>query len=90
MPRARLRLEAVIDDAAVEEVHGPIASCGKVRVVCDQEKRGAVFRLEIKQQVDHLIARLRIEVSRRLVGQEQVWSCGKSAGERGALLLAAG
>ena len=63
---------------------------GQFRVVGDQHQGGAVLGLQVEQQVDDLMAGLAVQIAGRLVGQQQVGRRSEGAGERGALLLAAG
>src|SRR5882672_7891150 len=55
-----------------------------------QEQSRAYARLECKQQLDDGRARGAVEISRRLVGKQDLGFMHNGAGERYALLLAAG
>ncbi len=56
----------------------------------DQHQRGAGLGAQAEQQVHHRIAGGLIEIAGRLIGQQQPGPRGEGAGERHALLLAAG
>ena len=63
---------------------------GGARVVRDHHGRLAVDRDGVAQQVEHRGARGRVEVARRLVGEQHGRARDQRAGDRDALLLAAG
>ena len=56
----------------------------------DQEEGCARAGLVFEQAIDHQATGRRVEVTRRLVGQQQLWPGDEGAGDRHALLLAAG
>ncbi len=62
---------------------------GVARVVRDHADRGA-FPVQLRQQAHHRLAVVGVEVSRRLVGQQDGRSPHHRAGDRHPLLLAAG
>src|SRR5688572_9049885 len=54
------------------------------------DERGAAFGAEGEQQFEHFLTVLRVEVSSRFVGEDQSRVVDQAAGERDALLFAAG
>ena len=58
--------------------------------MCGDDDRCAVLRREAGQEVDHVSARLRVEVPGRLVGEDDARLDHEGAGDRDTLLLAAG
>ena len=76
--------------ASVAERHDARAVLGDVRLVRDEHDRQALLAVEPLEDVHHLDARARIEVAGRLVGQQQLRVVHERAGNRHALLLAAG
>src|SRR5206468_6279826 len=90
--RAQLARQAVAlaDDAAVFELQLAVAAFGESGLVGDQEEPGAEPRLLLEQTIDDDAPGRQIEIAGRLVGQEQKRAGNKGAGDRDALLLAAG
>ena len=85
---ARL-LDVLLDDPAVKEVDRAVRVTGKARVVRDHADRRAA-RGGGREQLHHRIAVLRIEVSRRLVGEQNERPARECSGDGDALLLTAG
>ena len=56
----------------------------------DEHERGAALRMAREQQIDDLRPGGLVEIAGRLVGDEDGWVWRERAGERHALLLAAG
>ena len=75
---------------AVAHPDDVLAAFGDGRVVGGDDQGGAVLGVEAQQQVDDLGPGGRVEVSGGFVGQEQAWLQDEGAGDRDALLLAAG
>jgi hypothetical protein len=59
-------------------------------VVRDHERGRAEFVVHLRQRFEHEDAGLRIECARRLVAEQHLGALGDGAGDRHALLLAAG
>ena len=77
-------------DAAGAQPHDAVAALRQRIVVRDQHQRGAALDVAGEQQVDHLPAGRLVEIAGRLVGDENRRIGRQRAGERDALLLAAG
>ena len=77
------------DDLPIEEVHGTGGVVGVTSVVGDHANGGALC-VEILEKVHDRFAVLGIQVSGRLVGEEDAWTAGQGAGDCNALLLAPG
>jgi hypothetical protein len=58
--------------------------------VGDDHERGAFLLAQLEEQLEHGVAGLRVEVSGRLVGEQDVRPRREGARDRDALLLAAG
>ena len=87
---ARLfRCATLFDDAAVEQVDRAIGVRGVARIVRDHADRRAAA-VQLAKQLHHRFAVRRIEVTRRLVGEEDERIAGDGAGDGDALLLTAG
>ena len=86
IPRGRAAL--VVDDPAVTQMYLPLAAFGDAWIMRDQEQGRAVPRLMLEQAIDHQAAGGSVEISRRLVGEEQLWPGDKGAGDRHPLLFA--
>ena len=56
----------------------------------DKDKRSSGVPIQVEHDFDHLLACLRIEISRRLVGKQNLRPIDEGAGERDPLLFAAG
>ena len=81
---------AVRDDLAVPERDHARPVLGDVVLVRDQQDRDAVLLVETLEDLHHLDAGPRVEVAGRLVGQHDRRVVDQRAGDRHALLLAAG
>ena len=66
------------------------ASRGELGIVRDQHDRRLARAIDVEQQLDDLLAGLAVEVAGRLVGEQERRIVGQRAGDRDALLLAAG
>ena len=67
-----------------------IAARGEHGVVRDQNERGAAFLVAAKQKLDDLTTGRFVEIAGRFVGDDDGGIGRQRAGERDALLLAAG
>src|SRR5580692_8151705 len=80
----------VLDDAAIPHVQLARAAVGEPDVVRDQEEARALARVLGEEAIDDHLAGRRIEIAGRLIGEDQSRRGDKGAGDRDALLLAAG
>ena len=55
-----------------------------------QDQGGALFLVDLEEEVFYGLPRLFIQVARGLIGKEDFWLIGKRSGDRYALLLATG
>src|ERR671916_708188 len=78
------------DDAAVGQEQDAVGAGRRARVVRDHDRRLAVELDRLAQQRQHLVPGLRVEVAGRLVGEQDGRLGDQRAGDRDALLLAAG
>src|ERR1700690_2622595 len=81
---------SIVKDSSVHQPHQPLAASGQGRIMGDQHQSAAMAGRQLEHQVDDLAPGLAIQIARGLVGQQQAGLDGKGAGERHALLLAAG
>ena len=77
-------------DPAGAQPHDAVAALRQRVVVRDQDQRGAALDVAGEQKLDDLLAGRFVEVAGRLVGDQDRGVGRKRAGERDALLLAAG
>ena len=82
--------DALVADPAVADVDDAVGAVRRRGVVADHERRASLLAGQLGDQVEHLARRCRIELPRRLVGDQQVWAARERSAERDALLLAAG
>src|SRR5436190_578503 len=59
------------DDAAVAQRDPPVGVRGECRVVRDEHERAAPLAVEREEELDDRCTRRRVEVARRLVGEQQ-------------------
>jgi hypothetical protein len=78
-----------VHDLAVQQVHLPARARRAIRAVRDHDDGGALL-VDALEQVHDLARHQRVEVSRGLVGQDQLGITGQHAGDGHALLLSAG
>src|SRR5581483_3930968 len=89
-PRPSLRRALLANDGPVRELElAPVAS-GDVGVVGRDDEREAELGLERVDQVEHALARVGVEVARRLVAQQELGLLDERARDRDSLRLAAG
>mgnify|MGYP001826202426 CR=1 FL=1 len=65
-----------------------IRPVGQGQFVRDHDDGRAAI-VDLPEQVQHAVCHVRVEVTRRLVGQQESWLPGERSGNRDALLLAA-
>src|ERR1700747_1513253 len=82
------RADRFFHDAAVEQVNRAVGNARVARIVRHHADRRA-FTMQLPQQVHHGFAVLRVQVTGRLVRQQDGWLADKSARHRDALLLTA-
>ena len=70
-------------------MQGALAAGGQTLVVGDQNQRGAVFAVKVKQQIGDLLAGGGVQVTGRLVGKQNGRLTGKGTGNGNPLLFAA-
>ena len=63
---------------------------GELHVVGGDQGGEARGAHELRQRVEHMVGGVRIEIAGRLVGEQDARRVGDRAGDRDALLLAAG
>ena len=80
--------ELVARDLAVQDLDDARHALGQLFVVRHHQQRLALAH-DLGEQVEHVVRRARVEVARRLVGDQQRRIVRQRAGNRGALLLAA-
>ncbi|MBA2297469.1 MAG: ATP-binding cassette domain-containing protein [Actinobacteria bacterium] len=85
----RLRARQVADDLAVGEEEDPVCDRGRAGLVRDHDRRLAVLVDGVAHQREDLAAGGRVEVARRLVGEEHRRTRDERARDGDALLLAA-
>src|SRR5690606_22475892 len=79
-----------VDQQALVKVHGAGGELGGLGVVGDHDDGLAVFAVEHLQQAEDLVGGLAVEVAGGLVADQQGGVGDQGAGDRHALLLAAG
>src|SRR5204863_130037 len=82
-------LRLLFDDAAVEDVDAAVGVPRVARIVRDHADRRAAA-MQLAEQIHHRFAAARVEVSRRLVRQQDQRLAGDRARHSDALLLTAG
>jgi hypothetical protein len=75
------------DHAPVFEVDGPRPPCGDIPFMRDDDDADAVLGSQARKNLHDLLARFRVEVSRRLVRQQQPRIVHQRARNGDALLL---
>src|SRR5579871_2354853 len=85
----RRRLRHLVDDAPVGEEHDAVRVRRGHRVVGHHDDGLAPRAHRRAQELEHLVARARVEVAGRLVGKDDRRPRGQGAAHRDALLLAA-
>jgi hypothetical protein len=90
-PSLVLMMYCVLEQAAtIHQLHDAVAAPGQVVIVRDHQNRRALLRVDLAQQREHALGRLRVEVAGGLVGQDQRRIQSQRADDRHALLLPAG
>ncbi len=80
----------VADEPARGQRQPPRAARRETGVVRDEEQRRAALAIQPEHEVGDFDAGRVVEIARRLVGHQQLRLAGERAGDRDALLLAAG
>ena len=83
-------LAELLDDQPVGEKERPVGDGGRLRVVGHHDERLAEGVDRLAQEVEDLLARRRVEVAGRLVGEDDHRLQDERAGDGHALLLASG
>jgi hypothetical protein len=78
--------ESSVDDQSVAHVNPAVRCPRKILIVRNDDDRRSIT-IQSLEQSDHFRAGLRIELSRRLVGEKNRRLVGESARYRDALLL---
>src|SRR5258706_15850556 len=89
IPRPSLVEGVSVDDLAVDDLDAALGTVGDAGVVGDEDD-GLVGGGEVFEDADDLAAGFRVEVGRRLVGQDERRLVDEGAGDGYALALAAG
>jgi len=85
----RASRDALVADTAVADVNDAVRAVCRSRIVADNERRASLLAGQLCDQVEHLACGGRVELPRRLVGDQQVRAACERRAERDALLLAA-
>ena len=72
------------------EREAPAGDLGRLRVMTHEHRRALVLAHELADEVVHLVGALRVELTCRLVGEEDAGLVRERRAQRDALLLAAG
>jgi hypothetical protein len=67
-----------------------VATIGQARIVGHQHQCRACVAAQIQQQIDHLLARILVQVAGRLIGEQDFRPGREGAGDSRSLLLTAG
>src|ERR1700722_15343121 len=84
-----VRADSFLDDAAVEKMYRAVGDAGVARIVRYHADRGALA-MQLAQQVHYRFAVLRVQVSSRLVRQQDGRRTDQRSRHGHALLLTAG
>lgn len=88
--RRRFRRPEITDDPPVVDFDDPVAAGGDMSVVGDDQKRRPAFPVDLPQQRLDGLARFGVEISGRLVGQDETRFIDEGPGDGHPLLLSAG
>src|SRR5262245_30554630 len=80
----------VFDNMPVTERDLPIGKARELMFVGDKQKRRPPLTVELEEQLDDVCTVLRIEITGRLVGHEDLWIVCKRARDGDTLLLSPG
>ncbi len=80
----------VFNEDTVAQSDGTLGASRERGIVCDEHDGAASFAIEHLQEFDNALSRGAIEISGGLVGEENARLIDEGAGERHALLFAAG
>ena len=78
------------DSLAVAQADRAFGQLRDVRIVGHEDERRAGAAIQLEHDLDDSAARFRIEIAGRLIGKKNLRPIDESAGERDALLFAAG
>src|SRR5438445_1525477 len=67
-----LLTSVLVGDGAGGDVQPPVAAPGELGVVRDEHERRAALAVHLEEQIDDVLARLRIEVAGGLVGEKEL------------------
>src|SRR5947208_5986874 len=77
----------VRDDRSVAEPDDPARVSRQHQIVCHQDHRRSRLTIERLEELDDPAARVAIEISGRLISEENPWPIGECAGDGDALLF---
>src|SRR5918999_1406827 len=89
VPRRIAVRRSLLDDSPVEQVDGAVGMALVPRIVGDHADRGAAA-VQLAEQLHHGLTVHRVEVTRRLVSEQDKWIAGHGARDGDTLLLTAG
>ena len=78
------------DHLSVAQPNCPLREARDIRIVRDKNERGARGVVQLEHDLDHRLARFRVKVASRLVGEQNLRPVNKRPGQGDTLLLAAG
>ena len=81
--------DTLVADSAVADVDDPVRAVCRSGIVADDERRASLLAGQLGDQVEYFACGGRVELTRRLVGDQQVRAACERSTERDALLLAA-
>ncbi len=68
----------------------PVGVVGDALIVRDEDDGQSVFLVEFPEDVEDFLTRIRVKITRRLVGDQDRAAIDQGAGDRDALLLTTG
>src|SRR5688500_1105264 len=80
----------VFDEASALELDDSSGFAREIEIVRDENERGAGRRIQVEEKIDDTIAGFVVEIAGRFIGKKYFRPVQESAGERDALLFAAG
>ena len=81
---------SALDRLSVAQPDRPFGEARYIRIVRHKHQRGPGAAIQFEHDLDDSAARLGVEIAGRLVGEKNLGPIDKSAGQRDALLFAAG
>src|ERR1700722_10091109 len=88
--RVRLKSSQKLSDKAVFKFQNTVHAARKLVIMRHHERADVLAPDGLQQQLEHVFSRMRVEVARGLVGQQQGRMVDEAARDGHALLLAAG